>query len=103
MFKLLLIFLIFVNLALIIGCLPLPFDEYSYLLARNKVKQLDINETYLSSIEKSVSIYFEKIKSDEFRKTSSFFYPSRPIEDVLDLIQGSSVYDLLKKVPKGNF
>ena len=60
----------FASLALILA-LPLPLNEYSYLLARNQVKLLDINETYLSSIEKRVSIYFEKVKADEFEKTSS--------------------------------
>ncbi len=92
--------------------LPLPFNEYSYILARNNLEFIDqqnlFHKEHLSSREKILDIYFQKLKADEFRAlnssssdTSKHFYPSRPIETELEQIQGSNLYQQLKLLPKG--
>ena len=96
--------------------LPLPFNEYSYILARNILKSIDqdisssslLSSAWLSEKENVVNIYFEKLKADEFKiadssssTTSKKFYPSRPIESELEQIQASSLYKQLKLLPKG--
>ena len=91
---------LFINIVLI-SALPLPFDEYSFVLARNRVKQMDRSDFYTSQAEKTVSLYFEKLKYDEFGGTSVYFYPARPIETDLELITKTTLYNQLKKVPKG--
>lgn len=84
-------------------CLPLPFNEYSFVLARNYVKMFDSNGPIESNDkEKVVKIYFEKLKADEFLRTGlSGFYPLQPIETVLDSIINSDIYAQLKLLPKG--
>ena len=84
--------------------LPLPFDEYSFVLARNELQAVDAspNATALSSKEKLVSIYFEKLKADEFKRTGlSDFYPLKPLENELDAIVSTDLYAILKDLPKG--
>ena len=91
--------------------LPLPFNEFSYILARNRLEFIDEKNLYhkvLSTREKIVDIYFQKLKSEEFKAlnssspdTSKYFYPSRPIETELVQIQNSNLYKQLKLLPKG--
>lgn len=92
--------------------LPLPFNEYSYIMARNMLKKTDQvsypQEGPLQHKEKAVDIYFEKLKIDELNHTNSsipsttkYFYPSRPIESEINKIFSSSLYSRLKLLPKG--
>ena len=83
--------------------LPLPFDEYAYVQARNELLREDsLNFTVLSDRERIVSIYFEKLKVDEFKRTGmSSFIPARPIETELESMQASHLYAQLKSLPKG--
>jgi hypothetical protein len=97
-------------LFLIIKCievslgLPLPMDEFSYILARNqlRVEDGDYGNALLSNKEKVVSFYFEKVKDDEFTRLGLYnFAPARPIESKLNDIQSSFVYSVLRQMPKG--
>ena len=93
--------------------LPLPFNEFSYIMARNRLKSIDQfqEETasgWLRTKENVLNIYFEKLKAEELKATNSInpsttqhFYPSRPIETELALIQNSDLYRQLKLLPKG--
>lgn len=80
--------------------LPLPLNEYSYILARNRLKSAEKNGSSLNSKEKVVSIYFEKLKCDEFAETKDRFHPSRPLETELDLIKQRKLFTRLKELPK---
>ena len=103
--KLLNIFLIVVELTFLgkHSCLPLPLNEYSFVLARNYVKSLDSNgPKELNAREKVVKIYFQKLKTDEYQRIgSSEFYALQPIETILDSIINSELYAKLKLLPKG--
>ena len=84
--------------------LPLPMDEFSYILARNqlRVEDGDYGNALLSNKEKVVSFYFEKVKDDEFTRLGLYnFAPARPIESKLNDIQSSFVYSVLRQMPKG--
>lgn len=84
--------------------LPLPMDEFSYILARNqlRVEDGDYGNALLSNKEKVVSFYFEKVKDDEFTRLGLYnFAPARPIESELNDIQSSFVYSVLRQMPKG--
>lgn len=81
--------------------LPLPFNQYAYIQARNELKSKYDHFNLLSEKENLVNLYFEKQKIDEFRNTSTYFYPSRPLESELDQIVNRTLYKLLKKLPKG--
>ena len=99
------------TLSIIASPLPLPFDEFSYILARNRLEFIDeqySSHKYLNIREKIVDIYFQMLKSNEFKAlnssnpdTSKYFYPSRPIETELEQIQSSNLYKQLKLLPKG--
>ena len=78
--------------------LPLPFDQYSYMLARNK---LTSRFNRLTFKENTVNLFMISLKHEEFHKTLNHFYPSRPIEDVLENITSSKIYKFLHKLPKG--
>jgi len=84
--------------------LPLPFDEFSYISARNQLRN-EVEGTSsmsLSDQEKVVSFYFEKVKDDEFTRLGLYeFAPARPIESELNDIQSSHVYSVLRQLPKG--
>jgi hypothetical protein len=84
----------------------IPFDQYSYLLARHKVKSSEYDyhidqKKSFNEKEQVVGIYFEKLKYAEFNETRKRFSPSKPIEKELKVIQKRKLYDVLKKVPKG--
>ena len=83
--------------------LPLPFNEYSFILARNSVKSLDIgNVKPLNEKENVVSMYFEKLKYDEIKRTGlSNFYPLKPIETEYNSIITTELYRELVYLPKG--
>ena len=84
--------------------LPLPMDEFSYILARNRLRDEDgdYGNAFLSDKEKVVSFYFEKVKDDEFTRLGLYnFAPARPIESELNDIQSSFVYSVLRQMPKG--
>ena len=102
--SLLIVFLITIKYLDFSLSLPLPLDEFSYILARNKL-QLEDEETSnisLSNKEKVVSFYFEKVKYDEFTRLGLYnFAPARPIESELNDIQSSFVYSVLRQLPKG--
>ena len=87
----------------ILSHLPLPLNEYSFVLARNYVKSLDSNgPKELNAREKVVQIYFQKLKTDEYQRIgSSEFYALQPIETILDSIINSELYAKLKLLPKG--
>lgn len=89
-------FLIFF-LSQILG-LPLPFNQYAYMEARNNLtlKKIQLNEK-----EKFVNIYMEMLKRIEFDQTAENFFPSRPIETEIDKIRSRSLYKFLRKLPKG--
>jgi hypothetical protein len=102
------IFIVFI--IIVIKCcsisvgLPLPFDEFSYISARNQLRLEDegTSNALLSNKEKVVSFYFEKVKDDEFTRLGLYnFAPARPIESELDDIQSSFVYSVLRQMPKG--
>ena len=92
---------LFIALIAALDSLPLPLNEYSYILARNQLRLIDTNTPSLNPLEKTVSLYYDGLKNAEFRQTSGHFYPSRPIEDNLAAIQSSKLYAKLKPVPKG--
>ena len=81
---------------------PVPFNQYSYIVARNqlqKIDSLDLKET--SEKERIVALYFEKLKSDEFKRTKKHFHGSKPIETEFNQIKGSELFSKLKFLPKG--
>lgn len=51
--------------------------------------------------ETIVDNYLEYLKWEEFQATRDAFPPARPIQDVLQQIKVSKVYEVLKKFPKG--
>ena len=103
--NLLLIFgLIFCLLFSHIILLPLPFNQYAYMLARDKIKQHDRAvqaQNNLNSKEKTVNLYLELLRARDFINTKNYFYPSRPIETEMDNITTSPFYQFLKLLPKG--
>ncbi|KAK3577097.1 hypothetical protein CHS0354_037127 [Potamilus streckersoni] len=81
------------------------FYEYEHSLQRNRLQEKerqfagwnkDLNED-----EEIVNNYMTYLKWQEFQKTREAFIPSRPIQDYMDQIQASKVYEVLKKFPKG--
>ena len=84
-----------------LSCLPLPFDEYAYVLARNELESVNDHSALLSNKEQVVSIFLEKIKLDEFADTLSNFFPARTIETELKKILNRDLYNQLKRLPKG--
>ena len=86
-----------------INNLPLPLNEYAYMIARNELQLQDsLNlEEETTEKERLVNIYFGKLKSDEFKRTSSKFHASLPIETELDSIKSSELFQKLKLLPKG--
>jgi hypothetical protein len=82
------------------------FEQYSYLLARHKIKSSENNyhiteKKKFNDRETVVGIYFEKLKNVEFQETWRKFIPSKPIEKQLEAMKRRKIYELLKKVPKG--
>ena len=102
-----LFFLIFVLLNGEARCkpfsLPLPFDEYAYVKARKSLQSMDspsLNSR--SETERLLTIYFEKLKASEFKRTGlTSFYPLKPIESQLANIVASDLYAQLRLMPKG--
>jgi hypothetical protein len=81
---------------------PLPYSQYSYMIARNQIQQLDgLNLKETSEKERIVSIHFEKLKSDELKRTSKHFFGSKPIETEFNKITSSELFEKLKHLPKG--
>lgn len=78
--------------------LPLPYNQYAYMKARNN---LTFRANSLNEKEKLVNLFMQKQKSDEFGQTVKYFYPSRPIETELENITSRPIYGLLKQLPKG--
>ncbi|CAF2947939.1 unnamed protein product, partial [Rotaria sp. Silwood2] len=84
--------------------LPLPFNQYAYMLARETIKQHDRSiqaQNKLNSKEKVVNLYLQLLQGNEYVNTKKYFYPSRPIETELENITKSSFYQFLKLLPKG--
>ena len=87
-----------------ISSLPLPMNEYAYMIARSAIKQHDRSvqaQNKLNAKEKIAHLYVEYLQAEEYRNTRNYFYPSRPIETVLDNITASSFYKFLLQLPKG--
>ncbi|CAF1279676.1 unnamed protein product [Adineta steineri] len=84
--------------------LPLPFNQYAYMLAREQIKQHDRavqGQNNLTSEEKIVNLYFQVLRANDFISTKNYFYPSRPIETELENITNSRFYRFLTLLPKG--
>ncbi|CAF4185372.1 unnamed protein product [Rotaria socialis] len=84
--------------------LPLPFNQYAYMLARERIKQHDRSvqaQNRLNSNEKIVNLYLELLQANEYVHTKDYFYPSRPIETEIKNITNSVLYHFLKLLPKG--
>ena len=99
-----LLLLLIVCVSELIQPLPLPLNQYAYMLARNELRRSDSSLMRLrafSDKERQVNLYFEKQKDVEFMETKSFFFPARPIEENLDKIFQRPLYKLLKTLPKG--
>jgi adenosine deaminase-related growth factor len=94
------VLLFFVDFELSIR-IPVPNDDFSYMYGRNKLKQLDDSEKFTNKKERIVNLYFEREKNLEFEHTKKSFYPSRPIENVIENILKNPLYELLKSFPKG--
>ncbi|CAF1071022.1 unnamed protein product [Rotaria sordida] len=95
-----LFFLLFSNIIL----LPLPLNQYAYMLARERIKQYDRGvqaQNNLTSKEKVVNLYLELLQANDYMNTKNYFYPSRPIEKVFENITKSSLYQFLISLPKG--
>ena len=98
-----------ITLTIIVACLlllnshalPLPINQYAYVLARNQLSSIDEHYDKLSYKENMVSLFMESMKRREFDATSKYFYPSRPIESELEKIVVRDLYKLLFKLPKG--
>jgi adenosine deaminase CECR1 len=93
-------FLLFSN----VNLLPLPFNQYAYMIARNKIKQQDraiqsLNK--LNSKERTVNLYLEYLQTKEYVDTRNYFYPARPIETEIENITNSPLYQFLIRLPKG--
>jgi adenosine deaminase CECR1 len=84
-----------------VACLPLPFNQFSYVQGRNKLKSKYEHFNMLTPKENQVNLYMEYQKRAELRNTSSYFYPSRPIESELEKIVQRPMFNMLKKLPKG--
>jgi adenosine deaminase CECR1 len=87
-----------------INQLPLPFNQYGYMVAREKIKQSDRSVQALNNLnskEKTVNLYFELLRSRDFLNTKKYFYPSRPIETEIENITNNSFYQFLTLLPKG--
>ncbi|CAF1347994.1 unnamed protein product [Rotaria sordida] len=98
--NLILLFYYFSN----VNPLPLPYNQYSYMLARNKIKQNDEMGPIKHSLNKKeviVNFYLEWIRTNEFIRTRTYFYPARPIETEIENITNNPLYQLLKLFPKG--
>jgi hypothetical protein len=92
---------LFTTLIAALSSLPLPLNEYSYILARDQLRLIDTNTPRLSPRENTVSLHYDGLKRAELSRTLGHFYASRPIEDNLADIQSSELYAKLKPVPKG--
>ncbi|UJR24852.1 hypothetical protein I4U23_006221 [Adineta vaga] len=98
-----LLIILFVFFSNIIS-LPLPFNQYAYMLAREKIKQHDRAvqaRNNLSSKEKVVNLYLEVLRAQDFINTKNYFYPARPIESEMTNITNSLFYKFLTQLPKG--
>lgn len=81
---------------------PVPFDQHSYVIARNQIQKIDsLGLKEISGKERIVGIYFEKLKSDEFKRTRKSFHGSKPIETEYSSISKSDLFSKLKLLPKG--
>ena len=84
--------------------LPLPFNQYAYMLAREEIKQHDRGvqaQNNLNSKEKIGNLYLELLRAKDFIDTRKYFYPSRPIESDISNITQSPFYNFLTFLPKG--
>jgi adenosine deaminase CECR1 len=93
--------LILLSILEVIICLPMPFNQYSYVMARNKLKSKYEHHNKLTYKENIVSFYMQTMKLSEFKSTNKYFYPSRPIESELEKIVQRDLYKLLWRLPKG--
>jgi len=94
------LFLLFSN----VNLLPLPLNQYAYMVARNKIKQQNLAVQALNKLnskERIVNLYLEYLQTREYIDTRKYFYPSRPIETELENITNSPLYQFLIKLPKG--
>ena len=89
-------------------CLHLPYEQYSYMLSRNKIKTLAASNSaskatrrHMSQREHVVELHLEHMKLAEYERTSEHFYAFHPIESTLPLITASPLYDELRSLPKG--
>ncbi|CAF1150116.1 unnamed protein product [Adineta ricciae] len=95
-----LLFVLFSN----INLLPLPFNQYAYMLAREKIKQHDRAvqaQNNLTVKEKVVNLYLEVLRARDFIDTKHYFFPARPIESEMENITNSPFYQFLTRLPKG--
>lgn len=103
-YALILVVAVVVVLSELTVSLPLPLNQYAYMLARNELRRADSSLMRLrafSDKEQQVNLYFEAQKDIEFIETKAFFYPARPIEENLAQIFQRPLYKLLKSLPKG--
>ena len=85
-------------------CLPIASNKYYYMLAREKLRNMESNSQKflsLSARETIVHFYLESLKQQEYAETSSRFLPSLPIEEVRDEMMRRQLYQLLRALPKG--
>lgn len=100
MYLLLIFFLLYGN----INQFPLPYNQYEYMIAREKIKQHDRGVQALNNFnskEKIVNLYFELLRTKDFLNTKNYFYPSRPIETFIENITNNQFYQFLTLLPKG--
>lgn len=101
---LLIIYIVFSSLFSNIILLPLPFNQYAYMLARKTIKEHDRSVQALNNLnskEKVVNLYLKELQAKEYVNTKKHFYPSHPIETELENIIKSSFYEFLTLLPKG--
>lgn len=79
--------------------------EYKFSLQRTLLEEEEATmsgyQTTLTENETIVDNYLEYLKWKEFQATRDAFPPARPIQNVLQEIKSSKVYEVLKKFPKG--
>ena len=96
----------------VVAAVPLPYDEYSYALARNMIKAMslggvDESVSTRASLdddidkEHTVELYLSEMKRVDLHETRGNFLAARPIERVLGDVIARPLYAELRQLPKG--
>ena len=81
-----------------------PLNEYEYMIERKLLREHDQSVQLLNNLnikERIANFYFAYLRGEEFHRTKTYFYPSRPIEKCLINITSSQFYQYLLRLPKG--